>query len=189
MDVSEKSASVMVNREELASFFKVSMPTIDRWIDDGLPVEQKGSNGRSYLIDVEAAVAWKSGRDTDLREADEAKQRRISELQEALDLDGGSVGDDQAVKIGHARAYYEADFLRNRAAKERRKLVVAKDVRRVNGQVLSFLTDRLQSLPDVLERRCTLSPEIVAMIATEIDAWQEVLADDLETALTTEDAE
>lgn len=53
--------SEILNRQELADHFKVSLPTVDRWIRDGVPC-MKPSPG-VVRFDLSEVVAWaKSGK-------------------------------------------------------------------------------------------------------------------------------
>ena len=46
----------IVDRRELAAHFKVSIPTVDRWIRDGIPV-MKPSPGVTRF-DLDEVIAW-----------------------------------------------------------------------------------------------------------------------------------
>ena len=55
-------------------------------------------------------------------------------------------------------------------------MVEGRDVEVVFERVFTMLADRLQSLPDALERQCNLSPEAVSEIVQAVDDWQADLA-------------
>lgn len=48
-----------LNRTELAAALGVSLPTIDRWRKDGMPVVTSGSKGVEWAFDLAAVVAWR----------------------------------------------------------------------------------------------------------------------------------
>src|SRR5688572_4390131 len=82
----------VLNRDQLARALGVSLPTIDRWIGDGMPMLQDGRNGRAYQFQLSACWAWKCGRDAEDKAADDAAEDAIRQLR--LALTGGSAGDD-----------------------------------------------------------------------------------------------
>lgn len=88
-----------LNRTELAAALGVSLPTIDRWRKDGMPVVTSGSKGVEWAFDLAAVVAWRvkiqvdaaGGATDDLKEIEKrtarAKMEKVElELAEAKGL-------------------------------------------------------------------------------------------------------
>jgi len=49
-----------VNRAELSSTFGVSLPTIDAWVRNGCPFDQKGmGKGKPWIFDTADVAAWR----------------------------------------------------------------------------------------------------------------------------------
>ena len=161
----------------------MSLPTVDRWREDGMPVVRAGSNGKGYEFDLEACRAWRLEQDRAAEKAEAEKQERIRQFQAQLDLEGGEAEGEDALPFKARKEFYAAEWERMRVARERGKLVEASDVRQINGKVFAFLSDRLQSLPDYLERVCGMTPDQVGAVAAAVDEWQDQLADDLEQTI------
>lgn len=47
-----------VNRTDLAAIFGVSMPTVDRWVTNGMPVVKQGSRGVSAEFNTAECFEW-----------------------------------------------------------------------------------------------------------------------------------
>lgn len=176
----EPTAPVYLNRAELASAFKVTPPTVDRWIGQGCPVYQRGGSGREYRFDLAAVADWRG----DLAEAEAkeeaARAAAIEGQQRQLDLAHGSLDDPGMALPPRLRAeYYKGEEMRINLALRRRRLVDAEDCEATFERVFAFLADRSQSLPDLLERQCNLAPEVVSEIVQAVDDWQAELARDL----------
>ena len=48
-----------LNKSELAAAFDVSMTTIANWVRRGCPVEERGSNGKSYEFILSEVIKWR----------------------------------------------------------------------------------------------------------------------------------
>ena len=68
------------NRSELAEVLGVSLPSIDRFVRDGMPVERPGRRGVPARFDSAASVAWLRQRDAE-RAARRAPLPRLYEGQ------------------------------------------------------------------------------------------------------------
>lgn len=51
--------AVHLNRAEVARHLGVSLPTIDRWVKDGMPVVTRGSRGVEWVFDLPEVIRWK----------------------------------------------------------------------------------------------------------------------------------
>lgn len=76
-----------VNRAELAAVFGVSLPTIDAWVRQGCPYDEKaGGKGKSWVFDTADVAAWRervasAGKD-DEDAIDEGRLRKRRQLAE-----------------------------------------------------------------------------------------------------------
>ena len=50
--------SVKLNRAGLAEHMGVSLPTIDRWVKEGMPVVQRGARGVEWSFDLADVIRW-----------------------------------------------------------------------------------------------------------------------------------
>lgn len=58
-----KGRGQKVNRTQLGAVFGKSLPTIDQWVRDGCPYDQKGSGkGRPWIFDTADVAAWLQSR-------------------------------------------------------------------------------------------------------------------------------
>lgn len=49
---------VKLNRSGLAEHMGVSLPTIDRWVKEGMPVIQRGARGVEWAFDLPDVIRW-----------------------------------------------------------------------------------------------------------------------------------
>lgn len=49
---------MIVNRAELSQAMGVSLPTVDRWVRDGMPVKQRGTKGVPWEFVLADVVSW-----------------------------------------------------------------------------------------------------------------------------------
>lgn len=50
---------VKLNRSDLAAHIGVSLPTVDRWIKDGMPVVRRGGRGIEWEFDLADVIRWR----------------------------------------------------------------------------------------------------------------------------------
>lgn len=170
-----------LNRAQLAQALGKSEPTIDRWIKLGMPVHRVGSNGRPYEFSLDDVLAWRRNFDAEMEEERRQLAETIRATQQSLDLEGGSANGVDALPFKLRKEYYEAEQVRMRVSRARGELCEVVSVRLMIERALKHLGDRLQSMPDALERACALPPETVDRITREIDEMQSDLARELST--------
>ncbi|UOV84349.1 terminase small subunit [Klebsiella pneumoniae] len=49
---------VKLNRSGLAEHMGVSLPTVDRWVKEGMPVVQRGARGVEWSFDLADVIRW-----------------------------------------------------------------------------------------------------------------------------------
>lgn len=93
-----------VNRTELAATFGVSLPTVDQWVRDGCPFDQRGAGrGKPWVFDTADVAAWREARARDDgTDADGADLKRHAERLKArkLTAEAGLAELELAKKMG-----------------------------------------------------------------------------------------
>lgn len=145
----------ILNRGQLARALGVSEPTVDRWITDGMPVEEGGSNGRPYKFLLSACWVWKVKRDGDDSARVAEAERAVQQMR--LALIGGGVGDtERSISPKQRAELYEAEYRWAQAARARGELVPQSDIEDAAEDLLATIRDAVVALPDRLQRECNL---------------------------------
>lgn len=161
---------ITLNKRELAAAFKVSEPTIDKWLAEGCPVVRGGQHGVAYQFDPKAVLAWRQDLEAQAEKEAQAKQEMLRGLE--LDLTGGSVADDEIQRLpARERGLaLEAERKALLLAKEKGELVDRAEVVRDYQAVFGLLRQRLLSMPGLLRRTAQLSPDASRAVDTEMRA-------------------
>lgn len=170
---------VLVNRTEIAEALKVSLPTVDALVRRGMPVEEVGSNGKAYAFHLGRCLEWYR---TDKAAQAADKQRRTDLIRDAtaqLDMMFGEDEETGDLNSRQRQDYYNAERARILVDQQRGRLCDVDAVQLAFERAMRFLADRLQSLPDHLEKRCGLGPEAVDQVVRAVDDWQDGLAREL----------
>lgn len=84
---------MIVNRQQLGESIGVSLPTIDAWVREGMPVVQRGGRGVAWEFDLAACVQWYGEKQRRQAAGDaptdieEAKRRKVSAEAEMAELE------------------------------------------------------------------------------------------------------
>lgn len=154
-----------VNRGQLAQAFGVSTNTVDKWRVDGMPVEQEGTNGTSYVFRLSYCWAWREARQADERAVKASGDAAAHQLRmHFLNLQENNsrvlMSADQRIKEAEAEMKY------NLAARARRELIHAAEVESLLSGMASEFRAGVQNLPDWAERELGLTPpQVTQMIA------------------------
>lgn len=98
----------------------------------------------------------------------------------AILLNGNAGTNDPDGMTAHERrAWYQSENERVRLEKELQHLLVDSDVAREWGKAFRAMASMLDSLPDVLERECSLDPVALAVVEKQVDAQREQLYEDV----------
>ncbi len=54
------SSDQVVGKDTLASIMDVTMTSVERWIHDGMPAEQRGSQTQEWIFNLNDVRNWKS---------------------------------------------------------------------------------------------------------------------------------
>jgi len=158
------------NIQLMAKAMHTSTVTVNKWIDAGMPVEQRGGNGRSYELRFSHCYAWRLWREQ--REQKETAAKASNAAQKALlfmgeDTDAGSQAPLSAKEI---RELSEAVLIRDKAALQRGELLLRSDVQELVSRLLSTFRGTVTNLPDWLEQEFSLSPRQVDRAQDYADA-------------------
>jgi phage terminase Nu1 subunit (DNA packaging protein) len=176
----EAEAGDLRTQEETARFFGVSVPTVKRWIADGCPVVEKGSNGVAYRLSLRAVADWRKAREEAERAAEEAKAAADAQL--AMELLGGdAVAEPTAGLSGRQKGeLIRAELDAIRLGRERGELVRFEDARSHIARAGHQLTTAVRTLPDALAGEFGWSEEVTAKVVTYVDNVLNDFADALD---------
>lgn len=159
---------VVVNKHELAKLLEKSLPTIDRMIEDGMPVLKGGSNGVPYEFDANAVVAWLEEVARKEAELTAEKERQLAQLQ--LGLTGGVAGDSAPIGLTAKQRIeaMQAEMLADKLARDRGALMPVEEVEAEFEAVFGLLRQRLLSQGSSLQRLAGLSEDQVRHVDQEM---------------------
>jgi phage terminase Nu1 subunit (DNA packaging protein) len=166
----EGQADTTVNRRLCAAALDVSEPMITRYLEQGLPVLSRGSNGQAYEFQLSEVYAWKMWRDAESRKQD--AEAELAAMQMRLlfrndDPDDAGTGALTAQQIAQEA---DADYKRNRAAELRGELTRTARVREVFEEVLVEFRNQVTTLVDFAEMEFSLQPDQVEKLQRRCDA-------------------
>ena len=142
---------VVVNKRHLAEAFKKSLPTIDQWISEGMPCENKGTNGQAYEFRLSVCYAWRQAREAAEAAEEEKIQSNIRQMQMAL-LGGGSGNSEMALTPRQRKELYETEAAYNKLAQSRGELISRADVLAMLERTFSAVRNAVNGMPDRLSR-------------------------------------
>lgn len=123
------------NKADCAQFFGVTLPTIDKWIRDGMPIVQRGSQGISWVIDLHAAAKWRY----------EAR------------LPSGEL-DPETLPPAERKLWYDGETRRRELQVRDRHFIPDSEVEQSVATAFAAVAQSVLALPDQLERRAGLTP-------------------------------
>jgi phage terminase Nu1 subunit (DNA packaging protein) len=149
-------ADAVLNRRQLADAFNTSENTIDAWIGKGMPVLERGSNGRSYSFQLSDCWAWRQGQRQAEQERTEQAEHAVRQLR--LMLLGGSAGDDgvRALSPKERAELYAAETQYTRLLQARGELIPAAEVAAALEGVFDLVRAAILAMPDRLARELSL---------------------------------
>jgi phage terminase Nu1 subunit (DNA packaging protein) len=89
---------VKLNRSGLAEHMGVSLPTIDRWVKDGMPVVQRGARGIEWSFDLADVISWYARRQA------EAAGGAVDDLKEIEKRTARAKMEQAELQLAQARA-------------------------------------------------------------------------------------
>jgi phage terminase Nu1 subunit (DNA packaging protein) len=136
--VVDKSAGPQIriaDKAGTAEFFGVSLPTIDKWMRDGMPYLQRGAPRVPWQIDLHAAAKWRY----------EAR------------LPSGQI-DPETLPPAERKLWYDGETRRRELQVRDRELIPESEVEQTVATAFSAVAQSMLALPDQLERRAGLTP-------------------------------
>lgn len=146
------------NIQLMAKAMNTSTVTVNKWIDAGMPVEQRGGNGKSYELRFSHCYAWRLWRDA--KDQAKASAKADSAAQKAM-LFVGDEDEDAAeanMSAKEVREWSEAVIIRDKAALQRGEQVKRADVAELLENLLGTVRNTVMNTPDWLEQEFSLSP-------------------------------
>lgn len=170
-DQSEEVKQIFYNKADIATVFSVSKPTIELWVKKGFPFVSQGTNGKEWKFDLAPCLKWKEDLDAEEKAEAEEKERRIGQAR--LDLLGDTF-EDAGVSLDPKQYKDLLNLAKERAAAELQMgmLVRVSVIEATLKSTLISLSEQLQALPDYLEKRCALSPDVIAQVQDQVDKYQ-----------------
>lgn len=144
------------NKIDLAEWFGVSLPAVDGWVRRGCPYVQKGQKGTPWVFDLRDVAEW-----------------RFSGNQPVTD----DALDPERMPPKDRKDWYDGEKVRIALERERGQLVTLDEYRQEMARVLKEIAATLETLPDVLERKCSLAPDAVITMQGILDDIRTGLAD------------
>ena len=161
-----------------------SEPTIKRMIDADpeFPVLSRGTNGRAWEFDLQAA--WQYVRDCQERDEANARAHREAVAQLGFDLlgQGALVEDVEVLTLSpqEQNAALNAEYLRTKMAEKRRSLVPVREIAAGLSEDLVFISDFGRAFSGRCAKRATFSREQLNVIDQVMDEFLAGIADRFE---------
>lgn len=135
------------NKTGVATFFDVSLPTVEAWIRKGCPVVERGGRGIGWVMDLRAVGDW---------------------LHEGQTGAGGR--DPESLPPLERKAWYDAEAKKRDLAERDRELVPRPEMERAISTAYAAVTQDLLAIPDQLERQHGVPVEVAAKVDAAICA-------------------
>lgn len=149
----------IVTREELADALAVSSLTVSDWINRGMPVKERGGQGKSYELLLSHCWAWRQAwkAHEDLR-SDQVKRAQAAMR---LALVGGSAGESlEALDPKTRREILAVQIEQERFHRERSQLLKRDDVIETLDNLYGVICGAVESAPDLIARNGTLPSKV-----------------------------
>ena len=146
----------LANKAGVAVFFEVSPQAIDGWIRRGCPALERGAVGKKWVFDLLAVVNWRSAGPAD----------------NEVDPDSMAPTD--------RKAWYEGETKRRDLQVRDGELIPAGDVDQAITTALAVLANGIKAIPDNLERKYGIAPEVAERVELALFAEMEQIANTLE---------
>lgn len=151
-----------VNRSQLAEVMGVTMATITAWVQRGMPVVERGGQGKQWAFDTADCIRWKV-------------EQAVGEV---LDPDGTGVpkAAGSAFEIARARKMQaDAEAAEIKLEELRRRVVAVDEAVRIANDVFGAVRAKLLGLPTKLATKLAA--------ATSRDDAKTILTDGVNDAL------
>lgn len=162
------------NKEKLARAFGYeSVKPIEKLLEEGMPVLERGSNGQAYQFQFSHCWAWWHAREDERRAIDEADRRTIQASM--LALTGGETGDSiDGLTPKQKREVIETQVAYEQFRRTRGELIERAEVVEMTETLLGLVRDTLNAMPDRLEREANLD---AGAVEASISICDDTMAD------------
>lgn len=158
---------VKLNRSGIAEHMGVSLPTIDRWAKEGMPVVQRGGRGIEWVYDLADVISW--------------------HVQRKVEAAGGATDDLAEIEKRTARAKMEQAELG--LAQSRGLVAPIAEFERVQASMMATIRQNIMNVPqravlqllgetDEMEFKKKLRAELTLALEQSANAELDVTEDD-----------
>lgn len=141
----ETAKGRILNRAELAEFMGISLPTVDKWVRDGCPVENRpgrNSTKKQYEFYSADVIEWRT-------------QMALADLRQDYQDEADELDQQTTDQVYRRKLKLQADIVELELREKRGELVRVEDVTRANIKMVSACRRRLLSIPSKLARQLT----------------------------------
>lgn len=147
------------NKAEVAEFFDVSLPAVDGWVRRGCPILQKGSRGVPWVFDLLEVARWRFG---------------------------GEEGPDEDLDPRRLPPKERKDWIQSerewhKHLLERREVIPKAEIRQVVATAFAAFAQDARAIPDHMERRQGITPDMAVVIGDTIDGALDAMANRLQS--------
>lgn len=152
-----------LQKNEVAQFFGVSIPTIDAWLRQGMPAMSEGANGRAWEFRAAHVWAWREAQRAEEETRSEEARAAIEAMR--LRLVDGKAGDSiRALPPKERRDLYEVELAHRKLMAESNSLIERQVVRELLEDLFSLFRDGVTAHSDRLERDGALKGEQIELV-------------------------
>lgn len=144
------------NKNTLCEFFGVNLSTVDAWIRKDIPAIQRGRKGAPWVFDLRAVAEWYFSSPAGETEDGETDPERMDPRDR--------------------KDWYDGEAKRRAIAKEAAELMTIEDYMEGQSMLLKEIAASLETLPDLLERRCNLKPDAIMLVREVLDGHRTEVA-------------
>ena len=117
---------MIVNRAELSQAMGVSLPTVDRWVRDGMPVKQRGSKGTPWEFALADVVNWWGDRQRQAAAVDKPTNAEDAKLRKLV---------------------AEAELVELELAKAKGEIAPVRDFERAQARAMAVIRQNIMNVP------------------------------------------
>ncbi len=129
------------NKSDVAEFFDVSLPTVEGWVRRGCPVVVRGSKTQPWVFDLLHVAEW-----------------RINGSRPSAETD------PETLPPGERKSWYESEKKRLEVAASMKELIPAQEIEHAIPTAFAALMQDIRAIPDNLERRHGIAPDVAEMV-------------------------
>lgn len=160
MDASERAERAekiprlrKANKNDIAVFFKVSLPTVSSWLRNGMPIAQEGSPGTPWIFDLLEVAEWRF-----IPGAGHTKSVSPDKMSPKEKLD-----------------YWRAAREESKHKQEQGKLIPVAEVEQRFAELYKSIAQAIEVFPDRMEREEGATPHEVVRLQKLGDSLREVI--------------